>query len=277
MSQENEKVPTKVTTTTTTTTKVETVITTTEVVDKKIPLETYYILLLDKSGSMGSVKQATLDGLNEQLQEIKKLQSKYPNQKYKITIKTFDSEHATIFNQIDAEEVRLLTDADYIPDGMTALYDSIGFAINEFEASEANNRVKSGDAEVVMVVLTDGIENHSKEFTSSNVSELIKRVKNTNSWILNFIGASESAVLDAKKIGIDASNVLSYASTSKGTQSSFRAVTNAMNMRGNYADAGVYTNNVDFMSNIGLSGDIPEDVVLNSVDTTTTNNANNNE
>ncbi len=270
LQQENEKNPGKVTTTTTTTTTVETVVTTTEVVDKKIPLETYYILLLDKSGSMGSVRQATLDGLNEQLQEIKKLQAKYPEQKYKITINTFDSEHATIFNRVDAEEVKILTNEDYVPDGMTALYDSIGFAITEFEASEANNRVKSGDAEVIVVILTDGIENKSKEFTSSIISELIGRVKATNSWIFNFMGASESAVLDAKNIGIDANNVLSYASTSKGTKSAFGAVTQAMNMRGKMSQAGVYTSSVNFMSNAGYSGDIPEDIdaTINPADNT---------
>ena len=196
----------KVTTTTTTVTTTE------EIVDdkKQKTIETHYLLILDRSGSMSAVRDVTISGFNEQIQKIKALEAKYPNQKYYISLVTFSSNDdiTEIYFDKPVSECKEITKADYDPNGSTALYDAMGFGITKLEEivkpKYDNEDVYSTS---VVVILTDGEENDSKKWTSGKTKELVEGLMKDTRWTISFIGANQDAVLAAKSVGIRALNL----------------------------------------------------------------------
>jgi hypothetical protein len=234
-----------------------TVTTTTTTTQTKIPNETHYLLILDKSGSMGVVRDTTLKGLNEQIQEIKKLEKQFPAQKYFITLATFDSSVNAVFTDVPAAKMKELTKDDYVPGGMTALHDAMGVSITNLK-SRIQSKLDSGDATALVVVMTDGEENSSNEYNSEKVKALITELEKTNLWTFSFIGANQDSVLTAKSFGINASNVVNYVSSIDGTATAYAAMTNAIKSRAVNMSVGNYST-ADFMSSVVDGNNLGED------------------
>ena len=230
--------------TTTTTTTVTTVTT------KVNPKETHYLLILDESGSMGSVKKETLSGLNEQIQTIKNLDAKYPDQDYFVSIIKFDNEIIPLFEDVPASKLRELTNEDYKPDSLTALHDAIGISVNKLK-DRISSRLKDGEASALVVILTDGDENASKEYNSSKIKDLITGLEKTGMWTFTFIGANQDSILTAKNLGVNINNTVNYTASGAGTGLAFASVSSAMSMRSAYVDAGAYAATQDtFLSRV---------------------------
>ena len=87
---------------------------------------TKIICIIDKSGSMESIKENAINGFNDFLNSQKEIKGDA-----KIDIILFDSSYEKITNNIDIKEVENLSSKTYIPNGSTSLYDSIGVAIDE--------------------------------------------------------------------------------------------------------------------------------------------------
>lgn len=234
------------------------------------PKETHYILILDESGSMFSVRENTLNGVNEQIQTIRNLDKKYPDQKYFINVVKFsNSEVVPLIENVPAKKVKDLTLESYVPDGGTPLYDAIGISVTTLK-ERIKNKLKSGKASALVVILTDGAENQSSierwkdaDFNdpAKKIRSLIVELSKDNLWTFTFIGANQDAVLTAQNLGVNINNVANYTSTQAGTSLAFRSISSAMSRRASYAKAGVYAANTqNFMSEVtcGL-GDIGED------------------
>lgn len=252
----NKKVVTTVTTVTTTTTNV-------------VPTETHYILVLDESGSMQSVRETTLSGLNEQLQTIQKLDRDFPDQEYFVSIVKFNTGVNVLMDNVPAKNVKQLTLADYYPDGGTALYDAIGHSIHNLN-KRIQTKTASGEASALVVILTDGEENSSKEYKSSQIKDLITEFEKTAMWTFTFIGANQDAILAADRMGISRGNTANYSSSAKGTSLAFASMDSALYKRAAYTSAGINTQAVGnasraegFMSSVvGTSANIGEDKSL---------------
>lgn len=216
----------KVTTTTVTTTTV-----TEEIIhDVKKVVETHYLLILDKSGSMSSVCQETINNFNEQVQTIKKLEAKYPEQKYFVSLITFSDGMEEIMMDVPASEVKELTKEDYVPGGMTALYHAMGQGISKLKDKLTPRMTDTSKiVSSVVVVMTDGGENHSmvhpEKWTSERLKPLVESLNKDDRWTISFLGANQDAVLTSSQVGINIGNTLNYASTTRGTSN----VTKAMN------------------------------------------------
>jgi hypothetical protein len=247
----------KVVTTTTTTTV------TTTVTTKVNPKETHYLLILDESGSMGSVKKETLSGLNEQLKTIKNLENKYPDQEYFVSIVKFDDEIVPLIENVPAGKVREVTDKDYMPDAMTALHDAVGISVNKLK-DRIQSRLNSGEASALVVILTDGQENASKEYDSAKIKSMITELEKTGMWTFTFIGANQDAVLTARNLGVNLSNTVNYTSSGAGTGLAFASLNSAMMKRAAFNDAGLYAATQDnFMSSVtNCSNSLGEDASL---------------
>jgi len=202
----------KVTKTVTTTTTV-----TEEVIEKKV-IETHYLLILDKSGSMSSVRDVTISGLNEQIQTIKKLEKQFPDQKYYISLITFDNTVQENFLNKPSSELNEMEQKDYVPSGMTALLDAMGHGITRLE-DKLRPEMDSKDKIVtaVVVVMTDGYENASKKWSNKQVKELVERLNKDNHWDISFIGASKDAFLTGQDYGIKNGNIAFYTASAAGT------------------------------------------------------------
>ncbi len=107
---------------------------------------------------------------------------------------------------------------------MTALYDAVGRTINSVGQKLAALPENERPDQVIFVILTDGFENASREFSAVKISEMIRHQTEKYGWEFVFIGANQDAVLSAQQIGIKAGAALTYAANAKGTEEAFGSV-----------------------------------------------------
>ena len=233
--------PKKTTTTTTTTTVV-----TTTTVDKN--LDTHYLLILDRSGSMSSCWTSTINGLNEQLGTIRDLENKYPEQRYFISLVVFDAEIDTILDDKPVSEIKDFDGTEFPPRGMTALHDAMGISITNLKTKLAKKDKNSDSiSTALVVVMTDGDENHSKEHTSESVKKLIDELDSNSAWTFSFMGANQDAILTASSFGIGVGNSINYFSSMNGASAANSTLSKALMSRG-------ASNNVCYSTSIATSG-----------------------
>ena len=246
--KKNKKSSKKTTTTTTTT-----VVTTTTTVDKN--LDTHYLLVLDRSGSMSSCWTSTINGLNEQLGTIRALEEKYPEQKYFITLVAFDSEIETIIEDTPISKVEDFDGTEFPPRGMTALHDAMGISITNLKVKLAKKDKESDSiSTALVVVMTDGDENNSREYNADSIKKMIDELDATDAWTFSYMGANQDAVLTAKSFGIGAGNSVNYSSTVRGASMANTTLSKAIGAR-------AFASNMSYTSAVA-SG---EAVTLNSL------------
>ena len=141
------------------------------------------LIILDRSGSMYSIRQEAVNHLNECLQTIKCAQKENEGQKHSVTIVTFNHKPQYLFLNSDPEFVNEITISDYIPEGMTALCDAVGSAV-----SALRKVVQPGDC-VLVSIITDGYENASREYSLVNVKKLIEETS-AEGWVYTFMAAN---------------------------------------------------------------------------------------
>jgi uncharacterized protein YegL len=178
-------------------------------------LDTHYLLILDRSGSMNSIWDETIGGLNSQIEQIKKLSEEFPEQNYFVSLIFFDHEINEAFWNIPAKDLKELDPKTFQPRGWTALHDAIGIGVNKLKAQLVEELQKETSSALV-VIMTDGQENSSKEYDSSKLKDLITELQATNKWTITFMGASQDSVLTASQMGISAGNTLNYTATERG-------------------------------------------------------------
>lgn len=261
MSVKKEKKSSKKTITTTTTT---TVVTTTTTVDKS--LDTHYLLVLDRSGSMSSCWNSTISGLNEQLGTIRHLEEKYPEQRYFVSLVVFDTEIDTIMENKPISEVKDFDGTEFRPRGGTALHDAIGVGISNLR-TYLDKKDKGSDSisTALVVIMTDGEENSSKEHSANTIKKLIDELNETDAWTFSYMGANQDAVLTASSFGIGAGNSLNYASTTAGASVAYDALTRGIESRANN-NSRLYSMSVSATGSVSLdSMNLSNDTFLSDV------------
>ena len=173
-------------------------------------------IILDRSGSMDSVKSDTIGGFNSFLSEQQNVKGEAS-----LSLVQFDDQYEVVYLDKDINSADKLTDATFQPRGSTALFDAVGRTINSvgqrLSALPENDRPDK----VLLVVMTDGFENASREFNAAKVSEMINHQRNNYKWEFMFIGANQDAVLSAQAIGIPAAASLTYAANEEGTRAAY--------------------------------------------------------
>lgn len=179
---------------------------------KQTKTQVFNVIILDKSGSMESIRQAAVDGFNETLAGIKKAQEKYTeSQEHFVSLLTFcDCEKKYVFDKVPVAEARKLTLDDYEPCCCTPLYDAMGFTLTTMQ----NHAKKVDDAVVVVTIITDGYENASKEYTGATVKKLVEELKGEG-WTFTYMGANQDSVEVAFNLSIR--NSRNFEATAGGT------------------------------------------------------------
>jgi len=166
---------------------------------KQTKTQVFNVIILDKSGSMECIRKAAIDGFNETLNGIKKAQEKYADtQEHFVSLLTFcDCEKKYVFDKVPVAEARPLTMDDYQPCCCTPLYDAMGFTLTTMR-----NHVKDiEDSVVVVTIITDGLENASKEYSGSAVKQLVENLKGEG-WSFTYMGANQDSVEIAFNLSI---------------------------------------------------------------------------
>ena len=159
--------------------------------------------ILDKSGSMMGVQDATISGFNEYLANLRK----DAKSKYNLSLTLFDTKVEEKYTMKPLEEVEDLSRETYMPDGMTALYDAVCRTISKIEAGEDKHLV---------VIMTDGEENSSQEYTDKDLARMIKELEKGKNWTFVFLGANQDAWIVGQKMGLSKMNTATYNNTRGG-------------------------------------------------------------
>ena len=173
-------------------------------------------IILDRSGSMNSVKDDTIGGFNSFLGEQQKVEGEAV-----LSLVQFDDQYEVVYVDKDINSAAKLTDETFQPRGMTALFDAVGRTINAVGQRLANLSEDERPDKVLFVIMTDGFENASQEFKAAKISEMITHQRNVYKWEFMFIGANQDAVLSAQEIGIPAFAALTYAANEVGTRAAY--------------------------------------------------------
>jgi uncharacterized protein YegL len=172
-----------------------------------------YTFVLDASGSMSGEIAEVLDEVNRQIRELK---SKYEESERpcRVTIVKFDTVYTVLRDSERIQNLQEITLEEYFAGGMTALYDAIGLAVKRADA-RVNFKVRRGDAEVLVVVFTDGGENASSEFTGHDIQALLKDYQEREGWDIALIGTDISAIHDMERRSMKRDMMRKYKSNEK--------------------------------------------------------------
>lgn len=176
---------------------------------------TRVVFLLDRTGSMSTVKAETISGFNGYLDTLKGA----PNTT--ITVVQFDTLGIDkLCDGVAVAKCPRLNDDNYQPRAMTPLYDALGRTISETRGHKGLQGHK-----VLFITLTDGEENASTEWTSDKVKALIKECEDQDKWTFAYIGVGPQgwAAMKAVAIGTQCvSNVLNIAQDGKSVTRMYR-------------------------------------------------------
>lgn len=159
---------------------------------------TELIVVLDESGSMSSVRNDTIGGFNTFLETHQKLPGEA-----KLTLVKFNTMTGIPYNGVNVKDVKPLDHTSYFPGGGTALFDAVGKSIDLVSKRINNSADDEVPEKVIFLVLTDGEENMSNEYTKEKVFANIENMKKNFNWEFLFIGANQDAWAAGSGIGIN--------------------------------------------------------------------------
>jgi len=155
-------------------------------------------VILDKSGSMSTKVQDVIGGFNLYLDEL----AKEPAVDYGFSLTLFDTVVEMRYKAVTLANVAKLDDASYRPSGNTALLDAIG---NTVQTASTD-----GFDKAIAVIMTDGEENSSREWTLQAIRELIKSKEAAGNWTFVFLGANLDAFAQGASLGVPMANAVRY-------------------------------------------------------------------
>jgi hypothetical protein len=182
---------------------------------------THITVVLDRTGSMESIRDDTIGGFNAFLSKQKEEAGTAT-----MTLVQFDTQdpYEVIHHFKPIAEVTELTRETYVPRASTPLLDAMGRAINDLEHSLSERKEEDRPSKVIMVVVTDGQENSSREFRKDQIVKMIKEKTEKNDWQFVFLSADLAAIGDAMAVGFSPKAALLYERSSKGSASAWASL-----------------------------------------------------
>jgi hypothetical protein len=175
-------------------------------------------IILDRSGSMESCKESTVAGFNEFIRTQKEIPGEAT-----VKLVQFDDQYETVFDK-PLKECPELTQNTFVPRGSTALLDAQGRTIVELGQELAALAEHERPAKVIVVTLTDGMENASKEFNLERIGAMIRKQRDKYNWDFVFLGANQDAVATAAAMSIPLPSAMSYSTSKAGVAATMAAV-----------------------------------------------------
>ena len=176
----------------------------------------YNLIILDKSGSMSSIADAAISGFNETVGGIRAAQEKFAEtQEHFVSLMVFcNCEKRLVYDNVPVAEVKELTSRDYRPCCCTPLYDAMGISINKLRGDIEDKP----NSTAIVTVITDGLENASKEYSGQQVKKMVDELKERG-WTFAYMGADHDVEAVASQMSFN--NVHRFSHDSKGMSSSW--------------------------------------------------------
>lgn len=176
-------------------------------------------VVLDRSGSMESIADDIVGGFNEYLSRQKSREGDA-----RVTLVQFDGEDPfeVLTDGVDIERVRPLTRDSYRPRGNTPLFDAIGRMIARLDADIAHRARTGRPAEdPIVVVVTDGLENASREHDRASVFSMVE-ARRADGWVFVFLGADQDAYAEGTRMGVSGVNSRGWAKNPESVKKMYR-------------------------------------------------------
>lgn len=184
---------------------------------------TELVFILDKSGSMGGLETDTIGGYNAMLTKQQAVVGEC-----RITTVLFDNNFVLLHDRIDIKAVSPITEKEYQVGGSTALLDAIGQTIHKIGNAQKHTAEDYRAEKVMVVIITDGEENSSREYSAERIKQMIEHQKTRYGWEFIFLGANIDAVETAGRFGISADRAQNYHADSEGVEVNFRVMSEAV-------------------------------------------------
>lgn len=179
-------------------------------------MKTMICLVLDRSGSMAGRETDVIGGVNQFLDEQKKL----PDPAVMAMVR-FDDVAIERFREMQPlTQVNPLHGGDFQPRGGTPLLDAVGRTITALDEDWKREQPDR----CICVIVTDGYENASREYTKDKIKAMIEARQASGKWAFIYLGANVDAFAEGGSMGVPLSNTASYTSSSAGTQSLYSTV-----------------------------------------------------
>jgi len=182
---------------------------------------TYLVFVIDRSGSMTSIKTDMIGGFNTFI----KTQKDAKLGECKVFAYKFDDVYEAMFENVDLNDTPQLDENNYVPRGWTALYDAVATTIDNMGARLAAMKEEERPEKVLVVTITDGEENRSKKFNQNDVASRIQTQRDQYNWDFAYIGANQDAWAVGTSMNI-ASN-LNYTADSAGVACAFASLSDS--------------------------------------------------
>lgn len=184
--------------------------------------QTELAFILDRSGSMSGLESDTIGGFNSLLDKQKRESGSCT-----VTTVLFDNAYELLHDRIPLNGVRNITNQDYFVRGSTALLDAIGRTVDKVVSAQRQTAESERAEKVLVVIITDGMENASREYRYERVREMIEQ-QQKEGWEFLFLGANIDAIKAASSFGIAADRAVNYRPDGVGTRLNYDVVSDAV-------------------------------------------------
>jgi len=177
-------------------------------------------IILDRTGSMEPIRDDTIGGFNRFVEDQKKVPGVCA-----LTLAQFDSQdpYEVVHRGRAIAEIPALTRDTYVPRGATPLLDAIGRGINDTGKRLADLAESDRPGKVIFVIITDGMENASKEFKKATIKEMVERQRTAYKWEFVFLGANMDAIAEGGQMGFAAQAAMNIAPDAAGIKAAYHS------------------------------------------------------
>ncbi|KKM01915.1 hypothetical protein LCGC14_1789700 [marine sediment metagenome] len=183
---------------------------------------TELVFILDRSGSMQSMQEEAIGGFNAFLEDQKKVPGEA-----KLTLVLFDHEYNLVHNGKDINDIESLCSDTYAPRGTTALLDAIGRTVDDVGKRLAETPEEERPSKILVAVLTDGLENASRDYKKAKINEMITHQRDKYCWEFIFLGANQDAIAEGSSLGVSKIYSMTYSATPNGMKNGMRSMSYA--------------------------------------------------
>lgn len=183
---------------------------------------TELVFILDRSGSMSGLEKDTIGGFNGMIEKQKK-----EDGEALVSVVLFDDKAEVLYDRLDIQDVKPMTEKEYFVRGCTALLDAVGGAIEHIKKVRKEAPKEERPEKTIFIITTDGMENASKEYSYEKVKKLIDK-RQAKHWEFIFLGANIDAVAEAGRLGIRESGAVNYCCDERGTALNYKVLNNVV-------------------------------------------------
>ena len=151
--------------------------------------------IIDCSGSMYQSTSDVIGGFNSTIEEQKKMDKG----ECSVSLFTFND---TVKEVYLGKNIKEVDGIDYTTHGCTAMNDGIGTAIDKVGKWLSDMKEEDRPSKNLIVIMTDGAENASKEYSFERIKEMIKHQEEKYNWTFMYMGTDITSMEDVNKLGI---------------------------------------------------------------------------